>query len=158
MATFRRSVKFLKHILARYSSASNRELKQRRRRGQREQQKSNRFRSAKQQLCTCLTLFCIFLSRRCTTTTWKCLNWRFVDDGNTRQQLCYSFPELWNSPLEFNSNKICQHLTTTTTTTTNFIQNWKTTNYITFPPANSLWTNRGVGELKTYYKTRYIYI
>ena len=146
MVTFRRSVKFLKHILARYSSASNRELKQRRRRGQREQQKSNRFRFAKQQLiCPCITLFCIFLSRRCTTTTWKCLNWRFVDDANTRQQLCYSFPELWNSPLEFNSNKICQHLTTTTTTT-NFIENWKTTTYITFLPANSLWTNRGVGS------------
>ena len=27
---------------------------------------------------------------------------------------------------------------TTTTTTTNFIENWKITNYITFPPANSL--------------------
>ena len=32
-------MKFLKHILARYSSASNRELKQRRRRRQRERQK-----------------------------------------------------------------------------------------------------------------------
>jgi len=27
---------------------------------------------------------------------------------------------------------------TTTTTTTNFIENWKISNYITFPPANSL--------------------
>ena len=27
---------------------------------------------------------------------------------------------------------------TTTTTTTNFIENWKKTNYVTFPPANSL--------------------
>ena len=33
-----------------------RELKQRRRRRQRERQKSNRFRLAKQQLCTCNTL------------------------------------------------------------------------------------------------------
>ena len=47
----------------------NKELKQRRRRRQRERQKSNRFRLAKQQLCTCVTLFCTFLSRRCTTTT-----------------------------------------------------------------------------------------
>ena len=31
-------------------------------------------------------------------------------------------------------------------TTTNFIENWKITNYITFPPANSLWTNRGGGS------------
>ena len=40
---------------------------------QREGQKSNRCRFAKQQLCTCITLFCTFLCRHCTTTTWKCL-------------------------------------------------------------------------------------
>ena len=45
------------------------------------------------------------------TTTWKCLNSRFVEDGNTRQQLSFSFPELWYSPLEFNFKNICQHLT-----------------------------------------------
>ena len=27
----------------------------------------------KQQLCTCITLFCTFLCRRCTTTTWNFL-------------------------------------------------------------------------------------
>ena len=32
--------------------------------------KSNRFRQAKQELCTRITLFCTFLCRRCTTTTW----------------------------------------------------------------------------------------
>ena len=51
----------------------NRKLKQRRQRRQRERQKTNRFRLVKQQLCTCITLFCTFLCRRCTTTTWKCL-------------------------------------------------------------------------------------
>ena len=30
---------------------------------------NNRFRLAKQQLCTCITLFCTFLFRRCTITT-----------------------------------------------------------------------------------------
>ena len=30
--------------------------------------KSNGFRLAKQQFCTCIMLFCTFLSRRCTTT------------------------------------------------------------------------------------------
>ena len=79
--------------------------------GQRERQKSNRLRQAKQQLCTCITLFCTFLCRRCTTTTWNCLISRFVEDGNKRQQLSFSFPELWCSPLEFNSKNICQHLT-----------------------------------------------
>ena len=51
----------------------------------------------------CITPFCTFLSRRCTTTTWKCLISCFVEDGNTRQQLSFSFPEFWYSPLEFNS-------------------------------------------------------
>ena len=37
-----------------------RELKERRRRRQQERQKSNWFRLAKQQLCTCNTLFCTF--------------------------------------------------------------------------------------------------
>ena len=86
-------------------------LKQRRRRWQREQQTTNRFRLTKQQLCTCITLFCTFLCRRCPTTTWKCLNSRFVEDGNTRQQLSFSFPELWCSLLEFSSRNNCQHLT-----------------------------------------------
>ena len=44
---------------------NNRELQKQRRR-QRERQKSNRFRLAKQQLGTCITLICTFLSRRCT--------------------------------------------------------------------------------------------
>ena len=43
------------------------------------------FRLAKQQLCTCITLFCTFLCLHCSTTTLKCLNSRFVEDGNTRQ-------------------------------------------------------------------------
>ena len=68
--------------------------------------KWKRFRLAKQQLCTCITLFCTFLSSRCTTTTWKCLISRFVEDGNTGQQLSFSFLELWHSPSELNCQKI----------------------------------------------------
>ena len=71
-----------------------RELKQRRRRRQRERQKSNWFRLAKQQLCTRTTLFCIFLYRRCTTPTWKCLISRFVENVNTGQRLSSSYSEL----------------------------------------------------------------
>ena len=37
---------------------------------ERKRQKINRFILVKQQLCTCITLFCTFLSRRNTTTTW----------------------------------------------------------------------------------------
>ena len=45
----------------------------------------------------CITVFCTFPCRRCKTTSWKCLISRFVEDGNTRQQLSFSFPELWYS-------------------------------------------------------------
>ena len=89
----------------------NREFTRRGRRQQQERQKSDRFRQAKQQLCTCITLFCTFLCHRCTTTTWNCLISRFVGDGNKRQQLSFSLPELRCSPLQFNSKQICQHLT-----------------------------------------------
>ena len=70
----------------------NRELKRRRRRRQRERQKSNRFILAKEQLCTCFTLFCTFLCRRMR----KCLISPLVEDENTRQQLSFFFslPEL----------------------------------------------------------------
>ena len=42
---------------------NHRELKQRRRRRQREGQKTNRIRLTKQQLCECITLFCTLLCR-----------------------------------------------------------------------------------------------
>ena len=72
----------------------NRELKQRQRRRQRERHNSNRFRLAKQQLCTCITLFCIFLCRHCMTATWKCTISRTLEDVNTKRRLCFSFLEL----------------------------------------------------------------
>ena len=59
---------FLESLLGTRRTAI-RELKQRRRRRQRKRQKSNMFGFAKQLLCTCITLFCTFLCRRCTTTT-----------------------------------------------------------------------------------------
>ena len=51
------------------------------------------------------------LCRRCTTTKWKCLIWRFVENVKTRQRLHFSFPELWYRLLKLNSTNICQHLT-----------------------------------------------
>ena len=40
----------------------------------------------------CITLFCTFLCRHCTTTTWKCLTARFMEDVNKRRRifLCLS--------------------------------------------------------------------
>ena len=59
-----------------------RDLKIRQRRRQRERPKNNRLRLAKQQLCTCITLFCTFLCRPCTNTTRKCLISRFMENVN----------------------------------------------------------------------------
>ena len=41
---------------------------------------------------------------------WNCLISCFVEEVNTRERFCFSFPELWYRPLEFNSTKNCQHL------------------------------------------------
>ena len=53
----------------------------------------------------------LFAVTCCTTTTWKCLISRFVGNVNSGQRLPFYFSELWDSPLEFNARKICQHLT-----------------------------------------------
>ena len=84
-------------------TATDVHLKQRRRRRQRERHNSSRSRLAKQQRCTCITLFCTFPCRHCTTTT-------FLEE-NTRTTTFFSFPELRYRLLEFNSRKNCQHLT-----------------------------------------------
>ena len=79
-----------------------------RRRRQRVRQKSIRVRLAKQQLYTCITLFCPFLRRRCTTTKWKCLISRFVEGVNEDNDFpAFSFPEEGNTVFL----SICQHLT-----------------------------------------------
>ena len=87
-----------------------RELKQRWRQGQRERQQSNRLKLAKdnnlKQLCTCITLYCTFPCRHCTTLTWKCLISPFVRGSEpTRQRLSFSFPELQYSLLKFHFQK-----------------------------------------------------
>ena len=67
-----------------------------------------RVRLAKQQLCTCITLFCTFLCRRCSTTKWKCLISRFVEDVNEDNDFpTLSFPEEGNTVFL----SICRHLT-----------------------------------------------
>ena len=67
---------------------------------------------AKQQLCTCITLFCAFLSRHYTTTTWKCLISRFEEDVKTQDNdfltLFLNFVTVFQNS---NGWKNCQHLT-----------------------------------------------
>ena len=54
--------------------------------------------------------FCTFLCRHCTTTTWKFLISRFVEDGAQDNDFLFLFPN-FDTVLEFNSRKNCQHLT-----------------------------------------------
>ena len=88
------------------------ELKQRRRQTQWERKKRNRFRFTKQLLCRCSTLFCtFFFCRHCTTTTWKCLFSRFVNDVNTRKDFLSPFLNFESVFQNSAPEKICQQLT-----------------------------------------------
>ena len=64
---------------------------------------ANRLRLATQQLCTYTTLFCKFLCRFYTTTTWKCLIKisRLLEDGNKWHRFSFSLLALWCIPLGF---------------------------------------------------------
>ena len=72
--------------------------------------KTNRFIWAKQRLCTCITLFWTFLSRRCRSATWNFLisRARFMELVNTAQWFCFSFSKLRYGPLGFNPRQFCQ--------------------------------------------------
>ena len=75
--------------------------------------KRKRFILAKEQLCTCMTLFCTFLNHCCTTVTWNCLISRSpLSEVNTAtQQFPFSFSKLRYGPFRFNPSKFHQHLT-----------------------------------------------
>ena len=74
---------------------------------------TNRFILAKQQLCTCITLFCTFLSGRCTNATWNFLisRTRSMELVNTAQNFSFSFSKLRYGPFGFNPRESRQHLT-----------------------------------------------
>ena len=71
----------------------NEKLKQQQQRWQREWQKSNRFILAKQQLCTCILLFCTFLNHCWKSATWNFLIscTRFMEFVNTAQNFLFLF-------------------------------------------------------------------
>ena len=69
------------------------------------------WRRGRQQLRTCITLFCTFLSRFCTTTTWKCLISRFVEDVNKQRRNFISLSELDCRPLKFSFRRVRLQLT-----------------------------------------------
>ena len=86
-------------------------FKQRRPRRQRKRQKSNTFRLAKQELCTCITLFWYISLPSLHDYDLKVPNFTFCGGcEHTRQRFSFSFPQLRCSPLEFIAKKSCQHL------------------------------------------------
>ena len=80
-------------MVAKFLDHNNRELKQDDGDGNENGKKSKRFKWGKQQLYTCITLFCTFLSHRCANATWNFLIScaLFMDYVNTRQQLNFLF-------------------------------------------------------------------
>ena len=86
-------------------SVNNRELKQRRGRRQRERHKSNRFRLAKQQLCTRIMLFLHISLTSLHDYNVKVPKFTFYRGREHKTTFFSAFPELWYSPLEFNSKK-----------------------------------------------------
>ena len=68
---------------------------------------------AKQQPCTCITLFCTFLSRRCTTATWNFQISRacFMEQVAPHKKFSFSFSKIKYGPFGFNPWKFRQHLT-----------------------------------------------
>ena len=55
--------------------------------------------------------FCTFLCRRCTTTTWKCVIFRFMEVVNKRRRIFLSLSKLECGPQEINSGELRLHLT-----------------------------------------------
>ena len=70
---------------------NNRKFKMKRRR---ESKKSNSLTRQNNNFARASRFFCIFLGRHCTTTTWKCLIWRFVNGVNKQWQNFLSLYEL----------------------------------------------------------------
>ena len=59
--------------------------------------------------------FCTFLCRRCTTTTWKCVIFRFMEVVNKQRRIFLSVSKLEYSSQEINSREIHLYLTFSTT-------------------------------------------
>ena len=87
-----------------------RKLKQRRRRGNENGKKKNRFIKQNNNFARAAHFFLYISCHYPTNTTWKCLISRFMLEVKTRQRFSFSFCELRNSPWEFNSWNIRQHL------------------------------------------------
>ena len=77
-----------------------------------ERQKSKRFLLTKQQIYTCIKLFCTFFCRRCAHATGKfpISHACFMEQVNTTQKLSFSSPKLRYGTFGFKPSEFCQHL------------------------------------------------
>ena len=87
------------------------ELKQQLRRRQRERKWTNRFWLAKINFARAARFFAHFFAVVARLQSEKYIISRFFEGRNTKQQFSLPFPELWYSPLEFNSKEVYRHLT-----------------------------------------------
>ena len=99
---FNRKSRFVAHI---------RDFKIQRRGRHRERQKNNRFYKKNNQFARISRFFVHFFARFCTTTTWKCLIWRFMEYVNKQRRNFISLSELGYGFWEFHSRRVCLHLT-----------------------------------------------
>ena len=81
------------------------QLKQRRRQRHWEREKSNRFRLTKQQLCTCITLFCTFFLPSLHDYDVKMRIFTFCGRREHKKRLSFSFLELRFILSEFSSRE-----------------------------------------------------
>ena len=91
-------------------SSLNRDFKVQRRGRQRERQKNNRFYTQNNNCARASRFFVYFLARY-TTTSWKGLISRFMEDINKQRRNFISLFELGYGPWEFNSRRVPLHLT-----------------------------------------------
>ena len=84
-----------------FVQTSNRDFKIQRRGRRRERPKSNRFYKQNNSFARASHFFCTFLSRFCTTTTWKCLISCFMENVNKQRRIIFLFLSFdmvpWNS-------------------------------------------------------------
>ena len=87
-------------------------VEQGRRRQQRERQKQkNWFIKESHKFARPSRFSCTFFFRHCTTTTWKCLISRFMEDVNKRRRIFLSLSRLECCPQEINSREFLPHVT-----------------------------------------------
>ena len=74
--------------------------------------------------------FCAFLCRHCTTTTWKCVIFRFMEVVNKRRRIFLSLSKLECGPQEINSRELRLHLTFSATWNKRDLIVWKKVNWV----------------------------